>query len=239
MAINSNLIQRPSDRKLFLTAGILFPLLVFIGYFKTYYFNAFFDVPPIANSLVHFHGIVMSLWVIYFSVQVALVRTKNIKLHMTMGMLGVALAVLVVIVGLATAYDSHIIRNVAPAGINPYSFLVIPLGDMMYFILVFAGAIYFRKRPAEHKSLMLMSAINFVAPALARVPIVPPDYFLLWAFGFPCLIAISYLAWNTYKYRKLNRIFAAAVAIFVLMQPLRLVIGFSESWVQVMTKIFS
>lgn len=239
MAINPAIIRRPTDRNLFLAAGILFPLLVFIGYFKTYYFSAFFDVPPIANSLVHFHGIVMSLWVVYFSVQVALARTKNIKLHMTLGMFGVALAALVVIVGLGTAYDSHVVRHVAPAGISPYSFLVIPLGDMSYFILVFAGAIYFRKRAAEHKALMLMSAINFAAPALARLPIVPPEYFLLWAFGFPCLLAIACLAWNTYKHRKLNKVFAFAVAVFVIMQPVRLTIGFSEGWVQLMTRIFS
>lgn len=239
MAINPAIIRRSTDRNLFLAAGILFPLLVLFGYFKTYYFKAFFDVPPIANSLVHFHGIVMSLWVVYFSVQVALARTKNIKLHMTLGMFGIALAALVVIVGLATAYDSHIVRHAAPPGIDPYSFLVIPLGDMSYFIAVFAGAIYYRKRPAEHKALMLMSAINFAAPALARLPFAPPDYFLLWAFGFPCLLAIAALAWNTYKHRKLNKVFAIAVGVFVIMQPLRLTLGFSERWVQLMTKIFS
>jgi len=239
MAINSNLVRRPSDRNLYLAAGVLFPLLVFIGYFKTYYFSSFFDVAPIANSLVHLHGIVMSVWVAYFVAQIALVRTKNLKLHMTMGYVGIALAAIVVIVGLATAYDSHVVRHTAPPGVSPYSFLVIPLGDMFFFVACFAGAIIYRKRPAEHKALMLMTAVNFVAPAIARIPVgIPAQFFLLWTFGMPCLVAIFCFAWYTYKNRKFNKIFALAVAYFVISQPVRITLGFSESWVHLMEKIF-
>src|SRR5258707_11724402 len=86
MAINANILRRPSDRGLFLTAAILFPLLVLVGYFKSYYFSAFFDVRPVANALVHVHAVVMTLWVVYFTTQIALIRSKNVKLHMTMGM---------------------------------------------------------------------------------------------------------------------------------------------------------
>ncbi|HRH46463.1 MAG TPA: hypothetical protein PKY82_32770 [Pyrinomonadaceae bacterium] len=238
MAINSNLLRRPNDRNLYLAAGVLFPLLVFIGYFKTYYLSKFFEVPPIANSLVHLHAIVMSVWVLYFTAQVALIRTKNIKLHMTMGMAGIALAAIVVIVGLATAYDSHVVRHTAPPGLNPYSFLVIPLGDMALFILFFAGAIYYRKKPFEHKSLMLMTAINFAAPAIARIPVVSPEYFLLWAFGVPCLIAVTCLIGLSIRHRKINKVLALAVLLFVVLQPLRISIGLSDWWVQLMTRIF-
>ncbi|HEY0457744.1 MAG TPA: hypothetical protein VGC97_01255, partial [Pyrinomonadaceae bacterium] len=42
MAININRIQRPADRSLFLMAAVLFPLLVFIGFSKTYYLRAAF-----------------------------------------------------------------------------------------------------------------------------------------------------------------------------------------------------
>lgn len=239
MAINPNFLRRPSDKNLYLFAGIAFPLLVLIGYFKSYYFVSFFsDSRPIVNNLVHLHGIVMSLWVLYFTAQVALIRTKNVKLHMTMGFVGIALAAIVVVVGLATAYDSHIVRHAAPPGMNPYSFLVIPIGDMSMFVLFFAGAIYYRKKPFEHKTLMLMTAINFVAPAIARIPIVPPEYFLLWAFGVPCLLAIACLIGLSIKHRKINKVFGLAVLIFVSLQPIRLTIGATEIWVNLMQRIF-
>src|ERR687890_369630 len=114
MAINANQLRRPSDRGLFLAAAILFPLVVLAGYFKSYYFSAFFDVRPVANTLVHAHGAVMTLWVVYFTAQIALIRTRNVRLHMTMGMAGVALAAVVVVVGLATAYDAQLVRHSAP-----------------------------------------------------------------------------------------------------------------------------
>lgn len=232
MAINANLIRRPSDRNLFLAAAIGFPLIVLIGYARSYYFSAFFDVPSIANSLVHFHGIVMTVWVLYFVAQVALIRSKNIKLHMTMGMAGIALAALVVVVGLATAYDAQLVRQAAPPGINPHGFFLYPVSDMTLFVILFAGAIYYRKRPAEHKSLMLLTAINFLPAALFRVPVVPEQYLFLWAFGVPNLIAIACLAWYTMKHGKLNKIFAAGVLLLIIALPMRNVISESEIWLR-------
>jgi hypothetical protein len=232
MAINSNLIRRPSDKQLFLVAAIAFPLLVLIGYFRTYYFSPFFDVPPIANALVHAHGIVMSIWVLYFVAQIALIRSKSIKLHMTMGFAGIALATLVVIVGMVTAYDSMFVRRSAPPGVDPHQFFLLPAGDMLLFIIFFAGAIYYRKRPTEHKSLMLLTAINFLPAALFRIPVVPQGYELLWAFGIASLLALGSLAWHTWKYRKLNKVFAIGVVLLIIALPLRIIVGGTEIWLK-------
>lgn len=238
MAINSAFIRRPTDHKFFWGVAAVFPLLVLAGYFKTYYFKAFFDVPPAANWLVHFHAVVMSVWVLYFVAQIVLARTKNIKLHMSMGLAGIALAAMVVVVGLATAYDSHIVRHTAPPGLSPYSFLVIPLGDMMFFVATLATALVYRKNQFIHKPLMLLTAINFAAPALARLPIAPTDYFLLYTFGFPCVLAAAAFAWHTWKYRKFNKIYAAFTALFIIMQPVRIILGTSEAWVGFVSSIF-
>jgi hypothetical protein len=230
MAINANLLRRPSDRGLFLAAAILFPLVVLAGYFKSYYFGAFFDAKPVANALVHAHGAVMTLWVVYFTAQITLIRTKNVRLHMTMGMAGVALAAAVVVVGLATAYDAQLVRGAAPAGIPPHSFFLIPVLDMILFVVFFSGAIYYRRRPAEHKTLMLMTAINFMPAALSRIPVVPEQLMLHWAFGVPALVALVCLGWHTAKHRRLNRVFAAAVLLLLAAHPLRLALAGSKVW---------
>jgi hypothetical protein len=231
MAVNANLLPRQSDRRLFLIAAIGFPLLVLIGYFKSYYFSAFFDVRPVANALVHAHGIVMTSWVVYFVAQVALIRSKNIKLHMSMGMAGIALAALVVIVGLMTAYDAQLVRHASPPGSDPHEFFILPVGDMLLFVIYFAGAIYYRKRPLEHKSLMLMTAINFLPAALFRIPIVPPDYAIHFAFGTSGLIAILCLAWMRLKHGKFNYVFAAAILLYITL-PLRLAFAETTAWHQ-------
>lgn len=231
MAINTNLIRRPSDRGLFLAAAIVFPLLVLIGYFKTYYFRAFFaDVAPLASSLVHIHGLVMTTWVIYFVAQVALVRSKNLKLHMSMGFAGIGLAAIVVVTGMMTAWDAHITRATAPGGLNPHSFFIVPTLDMLFFVVLFSGAIYYRKRPAEHKALMLMTAINFIPAAVARIPLLPPDLFIIQALGIPMVIGIACLVWHSVKHKQINRVFAIALAAFSISGPLRVVVSGTDAW---------
>ena len=232
MAINANALRRPSDRRLFLAAAILFPLVVIAGYFKSYYFSAFFDVPSVANKLVHAHAIVMTLWVAYFSMQIALIRTKNVRLHMTMGMAGIVLATLVVLVGTATAYDAQLVRGSAPPGVNPHSFFVLPMLDMALFVIFFVGAIYYRKRPTEHKTLMLMTAIAFMPAALFRLPVVNPQFMIHWAFVAPMLVALACLGWHRTKHRKLNKVFAASVLLVIAAHPLRIALLSSEAWLR-------
>jgi len=232
MAANANALNpRLIDRKLYIAAAIGFPLVVLVGYFKSYYFSAFFsDAPPLANMLVHAHALVMSTWVLYFVAQVALIRTKNVKLHMTMGMAGVVLALIVIVVGMVTAYDSLLIRRSTPPGANPHSFFILPVSDMTIFAILFAAAICFRKRALEHKSLMLLTAINFMPAALFRIPAVPDDYMMFWAFGTPVILAICILAWQTWKHGKLNKVFAAGVALLLIAVPLRPIISETNAW---------
>lgn len=232
MAMNPELIRRPSDRELILAAVVLFPLLVLIGYFRTYYFSPFFDVPSLANKLVHLHGITMTTWVLFFVVQITLVRTKNVKIHMSMGLFGIALAAIVVAVGMATAYDAQLVRGAAPPGVNPHSFFVLPAGDMAMFVVFFAWAIYHRKHPTEHKVLMVLTAINFLPAAFYRATFIPLEYLNIWAFGLAYLIAIAGLVWHSLKNRKVNKTFLAAVILFVVSAPLRFVFAETEIWHQ-------
>ncbi|MBK9163712.1 MAG: hypothetical protein IPM21_07355 [Acidobacteria bacterium] len=231
MAANVSVLSpRLAERKLHLATAIGFPLIVLIGYFKSYYFSFLFDVPAVANALVHAHGIIMSAWVLYFVMQTALIRTRNVKLHMTTGMIGVALAVLVIVVGLATAVDAQLVRSAAPPGANPHAFFFLPVSDMAIFAGLFATAIYFRKRPAEHKSMMFLTAIAFLPAALFRMPVVPPEYANIWAFGVPALMATAALIWHSVKHGKVNRVFAAGVAVIVAAVPLRPLIANPEPW---------
>ena len=232
MAANVQVLNpRLIDRKLYIAAAIGFPLVVLTGYFKSYYFSAFFpDSRPIANTLVHVHGLVMSTWVLYFVAQVALIRTKNVKLHMTMGMAGIALAILVIVTGMATAYNAQLVRRVAPPGVDPHSFFIFPVSDMTLFVILFSAAIYFRKKAVEHKTLMLLTAINLMPAALFRLPVVSPENTVWWAFGAPALLTIGILAWHTWKHRKMNKVFASGVALLLIAVPLRPMIAGTNAW---------
>ena len=230
MAVNAITLRRPTDRGLFLIAAISFPLLVLIGYFKSYYGRGLFEGVHVPSTLAHVHGIVMSAWVLYFVAQVWLVRLKNIKLHMTMGFAGIGLAALAVITGITAAYYAHLVEGRAPGGLDPRGFFIIPAGDMLLFVLFFAGAIYHRKKAAIHKSLMLMTALNFLPPALARIPVVAPEFTILWAFGLTSIIGISILVYQKIVHGKIVGLFAAALGLFIFALPFRMWFSGTETW---------
>ena len=98
MAMNPN-IQRASDRRLYIWFVVLIPLIVLVGFARTYYLKGFFGNPPLPGLLVHVHGLVMTSWVVLFIAQVSLVATRRTKTHQRLGVLGAILSGVVVVVG--------------------------------------------------------------------------------------------------------------------------------------------
>ena len=233
MAANENTFDwRGYDRKIFLTAAILFPLLVLIGFARTYYLKFAFGTPPLPSLLVHMHGLLMTLWVGFFIAQVYLIRTKNHKLHMQWGMLGIGFAVAIVIVGFFTAaagakYGSP----TAPPDVPPLSFLAVPLIDLVTFASLFAAAIWYRKRPADHKRLMLLIAMGLLPPALGRFPIASLQSLgPLFFFGVPSVLAIGFLIFDTWRNKKLNRVYLAGTVFLIASYPLRIMLSGTDAW---------
>ncbi|MFN0139207.1 MAG: hypothetical protein ACKVQW_03845, partial [Pyrinomonadaceae bacterium] len=141
MAFNTPFDWRRFERRLFAVVAVLFPVIVLIGFGRTYYARFAFDVPPVPGKLVHLHGLVMSAWVLLFCGQVLLIHTKNHRVHMRLGFVGLALAVAVVIVGFFTAVAGAKFGSPStPPGVVPLEFLAVPLFDMVMFSILFGAA---------------------------------------------------------------------------------------------------
>jgi hypothetical protein len=78
MAINTSLTRTVKDRRLYFWSTVLIPVVVLLGFARTYYLKGLFATPAIPNRLVHIHGIVMTSWVLLFVVQVGLVARRRI-----------------------------------------------------------------------------------------------------------------------------------------------------------------
>lgn len=229
MAATPRMPSRVSDRRLYILAAIVTPLIVLAGFARTYYLKPFFSTPDLPNRLVHFHGIVMTAWVLLFIVQVALVATHRTRVHMRLGIAGSVLAALVVIVGVLTALDAAA-RGATP-GPPPLAFLVIPLGDMFVFAVLIGLALYFRRKPQVHKRLMLVAAINLTMPAIARIPL----SFIynggpLAFFSITDLCLLAFVAYDTIKHRRLHPAFLWSVIFIIAFQPLRLLLAGTGVW---------
>lgn len=224
---------RVRERRIYLTAAILFPLIIFAGFARTYYLRGFFDTPPLASMLVHVHGVIMSAWVLLFITQVYLIRSRNVKLHMKLGISSIPLAVLIVIVGFATAMAQAARGGTPLPEIPPLAFLAVPFFDMVIFPILFGAAVYYRKTPANHKRLMLLTVFNFLPPGVARIPIAAlTAYGPLWFFGFTDLIALTFLAVDTWRNKRLNTVFALGILLLIASHPLRIMLSGTEAWLR-------
>ena len=67
---------------------VLIPIIVLIGFSRTYYLKGWFGTPALPGLLVHLHGIVMTSWVVLFVTQVSLVATGRTRTHQRPGILG-------------------------------------------------------------------------------------------------------------------------------------------------------
>jgi hypothetical protein len=231
MAATSRVPTRVNDRRLYILAAILFPLIVLAGFARTYYLKPFFHTPNLPGRIVHLHGIIMTAWVLLFITQVSLVAKRRTKLHQRLGYIGGALSALVVIVGILTALYAAA-RGGSP-GPPALQFLVIPLGDMFIFSVLIGLALYFRRNLPVHKRLMLLAAINLLPPAIARIPLSfitnggPLAFFVLTDV---CLLAA--VAFDTFKHRRLHPVFLWGTIFLIGLQPLRILLAGTDVWVR-------
>jgi hypothetical protein len=72
--------------------------IIFAGFARTYYLNAFFARRSLTATL-HLHAFLFSAWFVLLFVQIALVAKRRVDLHRRVGYIGVVLAVLMVTVG--------------------------------------------------------------------------------------------------------------------------------------------
>ncbi|MGD9564255.1 MAG: hypothetical protein AB7F88_18925 [Pyrinomonadaceae bacterium] len=231
--MNQTFDWRRFDRKIFLIAAIVFPLLVLTGFGPTYYLRFAFDPPPLGSLILHLHGIVMTAWVIFFVFQVFLIRSRRHRVHMSLGMAGIGLAILVLVTGFLTAAAAAKYGfRAAPPDIPQLTFFIVPLTDMIMFAGLFGAAIYYRKRPADHKRLMLLTVLNFLPPAIARIPIAAVQSFgPLYFFGVPAVLAIGFLIYDTRSNGTHNKPLLIGTLALIASYPLRLMVGVSGAWI--------
>jgi hypothetical protein len=229
MAATPRMPGRVNDRRLYILAAIVTPLIVLAGFARTYYLKPFFNTPDLPGRIVHLHGIVMTAWVLLFITQVSLVAKRKTRVHQRLGIAGGVLAALVVIVGVLTALFAAA-RGATP-GPPALAFLVVPLGDMLIFSVLIGLALYFRRKLQVHKRLMLLAAINLLTPAIARIPL----SFIanggpLAFFGLTDLVLLAFVAYDTGKHRRLHPVFLWGSIFIIAMQPLRLLLAGTNVW---------
>jgi len=160
----------------FLYLALAFLAVAITGFSTTFFMplaRGTFSAPPI----VHVHGALLFGWLIFFIAQATFVKYKSLSVHRTLGWIGLALSVAIVISGVAVG-DFAARRDLAASGESwPFgNFVNIVIEMMLFGALVFA-AIWTRRRPEFHKRFLVLATISALGPAWFRfrhfMPFVP------------------------------------------------------------------
>jgi len=205
-------------------------LLTFAGFAQSYYLKKLFDSAPL-SALLHIHGLVMTLWLLLFLLQVRLIAAGQLGWHRRVGMLGMGLGLLAMGIGIATAIDSA--RRVQ-AEIGGLSFLATSLGGLLVFVtLVMLGYIYRRQRDF-HSRFMLLANLSILAPAIARLPLEVIEHggmTLIFIIKDVCVLA--FVAIDFVRTRRFHPATVCASVLIIASYPITRFIGTTSVWIDI------
>lgn len=213
-------------------------LLVSSGFARSYYLRSVFGFPALPG-LLHLHGIVMTLWFVLFIVQVFLISVHQTRLHRRLGLIGVGLAVLMV------AVTGAVVISAARRGFTAFpetvkwpGFLLVSLGIVLTFSVLFFTAVWLRGRSAIHKRLMVLASLSIWGPAISRLPLHFIEAGSLWTsivLGDSCVLICA--AVDTIRNRRLNPAFLWGGLLILWSHPLLIWFGNTSLWARMATRL--
>ena len=227
---------RRAERIFYSAMSAVILITVFAGFSRTFYLRPYFQTQPLMWFLVA-HGVIFSGWIVLFLTQTTLVATNRTRIHRKLGVAGGILASLMILIGTYTA----IVRAKGPSpipGVDPLTFLTIPLGDMLAFGIFVGVALYFRRRADTHKRLMLLATIAILPAAVARLPFTfVAQGGPLAFFGIPDLLIVPMLIFDIITRGKPHRATVVGGLLLVASHLLRVPIGSTQAWLSFATWI--
>lgn len=153
--------------KFYVAMAVVFVAIAFGGFFGTYWWQVA-NGTFVGSPMLHLHGLLFSLWTLFFLSQALLVATGRLKSHRAWGLLGISLATAMLFTGLAVAMQGLQARLDAGFGDPARAFTIVPVTAVLLFAAFVAAAIANFRRPEWHKRFMLLATTALLQAALAR-----------------------------------------------------------------------
>ncbi|MBB6145880.1 hypothetical protein HNQ77_003850 [Silvibacterium bohemicum] len=221
-----------ADDIFFPVMALLILAVVVIGFAQSYFLPGMV-LAKLPNRLVHIHGALFVGWIFLLLMQTSLVAARKVKLHMTLGMLGVILLPLMVTFGVLTLFDS-IRRN--GTGIPAELILVGDLEELAIFAGLTVWALLARRKAASHKRLMILGTMAIMGPAINRWPF-PPDLRMPGTIGVYAVLPLLVIAYDLWSLRRIHRDTAIASAIIIVAMLTMLPVASMGFWQQIVAWI--
>lgn len=211
------------DRWFYVAMAIAALAVTFAGFARSFYLRS--ALMPALAPLVVAHGVVFSSWVLLFLAQASLVATGNTWLHRRLGLMGVALAVVIVVLGPLVAFPAA--RRGSLPG-DPLAFLLVMLVDLLLFAVFVSAAVSLRRRGEAHKRLMLLAMVSLLPPAISRWPIAVRHPAVIGATLLVLLAAAPIRDYFTR--RRLHPVSLWGGVAVLVSVPVRFAVSQTETW---------
>jgi len=202
------------EKYFYFCMSLLVAAIVVWGFSHTVNASLFHPAVP-RPFLLWIHGAVFSGWVVFYILQSTLVRTHNVRVHRSLGWLGVALGTVMVPLGITTAivmgrFDTYRLHQTGGD-----AFLIVPFYDMAAFAVLLALAIYWRKKPELHRRLMLIATCCLLDAAFGRI-----DYIFNNSLYFLCLDGVILLGVgrDLIVNRRVHKVYLVALPVLMVFQ---------------------
>jgi hypothetical protein len=224
-----------TDRIFFPAMCVLILVTVWLGFSKSYYAVGMVNT-HLPAPIIHVHAIVFTLWLLTLIVQTGLIRTKKVQIHRKLGLWGFGLAATMVVVGFMAGTNA-LRRGMSPpgSGLDPKVFYIVPISGILTFGALVCWAYMARRRPAEHKRLIMFASLLILDAAVGRFPytIMPmgPLTQSLILIG----LMVPMLAYDLFTLKKLNRVTIISFLWIVVLLFTRIPLGMTAPWLKFAT----
>jgi hypothetical protein len=204
------------DRWFYFAMSMISAVVVVMGFGETVGDKLFHPAvaPP---RILWVHGVVFSSWIVFFILQSALVRTRNVKLHRSIGWAGAGLAAAMVALGVATAIAMVRFETYRLHEPGRYAFIAIPFFDVGVFGLCIALAVAWRKKPELHRRLVFFATCALLVAAFARMDHAILRVHSLQYLGSDLLLALG-AGRDLVVNRRVHRVYAIGLPAYFVAQ---------------------
>lgn len=220
------------DHRFFSVMSIVSSVTILAGFASTY-LPKLGAAGPAVPPIVHVHAVVFTAWLVVFVAQTTLVLGGKTAVHRRLGVAAVALAALMLVVGIATAITVARLGHRGIPGVefpDPGGFLLLNVSAVLVFATLVAAGWFFRRDSQTHKRLMLTATTGaLVGPGVSRLP---------FASGRPPVIAVLALAflfagpvYDLVTRRRVHRAYWWAVALALVgLPPIVELLSATSAW---------
>jgi hypothetical protein len=226
-------LKRDARRRrppVYVTVAILSVAIALAGFWPKY-FGPLLAGTLQTDTMIHIHAVVFLGWLVIVGVQAWFAASGRIALHMRVGHYAMYWGVLVIVVGVVTAFTVFGDRIAAGNVEEARNRLFVPLTDLMVFVPFFAAAWLFRHKTEMHKRLIIVATTILLIAAVHRIPFLggrpPPVPQLLAVWLAPIYIGMIH---DFIRTRRVSLVYLLGIGAVLFLKFGRMGLYSSQGW---------